>query len=212
MEVVSRAGGLCKARKQDDQGTALHLWGQADIMWVNTSHLRCKGKGFSLSLRSLFTELSWLLEKDPFPSITGEKKQNEKKKKALIVNVNTTLASNYMFECFLVNVQNWIFEFSSGSLILGSCDWYGLAVNFENFWIKQKWHTLNLPFNKETRDKNRNYKADHTVVSAHSLFWLGKPGTWSCRRKKPLQKIRVSEMKRWPSKAKRGPERRRGRS
>jgi len=46
------------------------------------------------------------LEKDPFPSITGEKKQNEKKKKALIVNVNTTLASNYMFECFLVNVQN----------------------------------------------------------------------------------------------------------
>lgn len=62
------------------------------------------------------------------------------------------------------------FELSSGSLILASCPWYGLAVNFENTWIKQKCHTLNPSFNKETGDKDRNYKADDTFVSVHSIF------------------------------------------
>lgn len=50
----------------------------------------------------------------------------------------------------VVYILFFLFVLTVKSPLLVSCNWYRLAVNFDNIWTRQKWHILNPPVNKET--------------------------------------------------------------
>lgn len=88
-----------------------------------------------------------------------------------------------------MNVWNWTFELSSSSLLLASCNQYGLIVDFEKAWSKWKCHIPPI----------RRYGTEPLIkrlvmpwAFVHRLFRLGKQVAGSPSKKGGSQKKSVT--------------------
>lgn len=92
---------------------------------------------------------------------------------------------NWVYVCVGVDVPKWTSELSSRSLLLASRNRYGLAVNFDNTWAKQKYHVPNPSVNKERWGKDTYDWSCVVLLHVDYLDWedwlLGIPesrGAW----------------------------------